>query len=670
MLAPLFIFLFFGLGLWAQSTPLIESSDRWVHSREGYPLLSVRTNFNVRRLNWVPFSQIPNHLNEILIQSEDRRYREHSGVDTIALISSIRDTLLFQKRRGGSTITMQLVGMLDPNLKKVNRSRTFYQKWKQIWAAYEYESSHSKEEILEYYWNLAPFRGEWEGVSIASRGIFRKDVSNLTEAESSILVAMLKFPNAPWMRIQKSACFIFQTYKQDTNCEAIHSISEPSLGFPLASPNFLGPLQGISDIPQITSIRFDLQKEIREIVKSNIRLFEQQNVKNASILVLENGSGRILSYFSFHSDPKTNQLDLVKSKRQIGSTIKPFLYGEALESNKITLATLLQDQPTEISETYGIYQPMNYDKKYHGTVSAKVALASSLNLPAVQIFQILNLVESQRKWEILQFLQEKEIGYYGPAFALGSLEVSLWNLTRAYSMIANNGILVEPHWNPDKTGEGKVFWKPSSAFLIQSALSDVEARGLGFGWDNVLHTSYPSFAKTGTSQDMRDNWCLGSSVRFTIGVWVGNADGSPMKNVSGISGAGPIWRQALDFLEKDLPPMAFEAPNSIVYQGGIPFVTGSEPKENLPIMVEWKKVRILNPPSESRFGLDPEIPPDRQVIFIRASSYKKGYYWVRNKEERKEAIEAWAWLPVIGNHTFTLEDDKGQTLDQIELQVR
>ena len=248
-------------------------------------------------------------------------------------------------------------------------------------------------------------------------------------------------------------------------------------------------------------------------------------------------------------------VDGVAALRQPGSTLKPFLYAQALAERRITAASLLEDAPTHIQTAGGLYMPQNYDRQFKGWVSVRTALAASLNVPAVRT---LAMVSPQAFHDQLLRLglPLKESGdYYGYSLALGSAEVSLLDLTNAYRALGNGG-----RWGPttllpaapdDVPEPARPALDPRAAFIVGDILSDGNARARTFGTDSVLATRFWSAVKTGTSKDMRDNWAIGWSQHYVVGVWVGNASGAPMWDVSGISGAAPLWAALMNYLHRD-----------------------------------------------------------------------------------------------------------------------
>ena len=264
---------------------------------------------------------------------------------------------------------------------------------------------------------------------------------------------------------------------------------------------------------------------------------------------------------------RSGEVDFVTALRQPGSTLKPFLYAQAIAERRLTAASLLEDSPTHIQTAGGLYIPQNYDHQFKGWVSVRTALGSSLNVPAVRTLVMVSPDAFAKQLKTLG-LPLKEAGdFYGYSLALGSAEVSLLNLTNAYRSLANGGRASPAHLADDvkavKSAPVQAI-DPRAAFIVSDILSDTIARARTFGSDSVLATRFWSAVKTGTSKDMRDNWAVGYSQRYTVGVWVGNASGAAMWDVSGTTGAAPVWAAVMQFLHRNEASKAPSAPVKLV----------------------------------------------------------------------------------------------------------
>jgi penicillin-binding protein 1C len=359
------------------------------------------------------------------------------------------------------------------------------------------------------------------------------------------------------------------------------------------------------------------------------------------------------------------------------------LYAHAFDRHVLTPASILNDTPLDISVVNGIYQPRNYDSEFKGPVTVRVALASSLNVPAVKT---LSLVGNESFLKVLRQTGirglREEGDFYGLSLALGSADVSLWELTNAYRSLANQGEwsdlrLVSGAGSPD-TGR-RVFSKEAT-FLVSDILSDREARSSTFGLENPLATRFWTAVKTGTSKDMRDNWCIGYSKRYTVGVWVGNFSGDPMWNVSGVAGAAPLWVEMMNLLHRNEPSPNEKPPANVVSREvelsqGVEsgrkewFIRGTEPRSTDRKIVQLNQ-RILYPPSGTILALDPDIPPEVQKVFFISQTEKEDLQWMLNGTLMEGIGKTVSWSPKAGNHFLAMLDREGNVLDSIQFEVR
>jgi len=314
-------------------------------------------------------------------------------------------------------------------------------------------------------------------------------------------------------------------------------------------------------------------------------------------------------------------------------------------------------------------------------VSTRTALASSLNVPAVRT---LGLVGGDAFVEILHRLGFGAItesgDYYGPALALGDADVTLWELVTAYRTIANGGM-----WSPLRVtpaardaGEPRRIFSNATAFQLADILADRESRSTTFGLESALATRFFSAVKTGTSKEMRDNWCLGFSERFTVGVWVGNASGAPMHDVSGIAGAAPVWLEVMTWLHRATPSNALPPPPELVaatvdFPGAVEparrewFAPGTEPGTRT---LATGDPRIVAPVDGTIVALDPDIPDDRQRLPLEVAGTAPGLRWHIDDADLGPARDLTLWQPVPGTHTVALVDDQRRELDVATFEVR
>jgi penicillin-binding protein 1C len=729
-------------------------SESILLDRHGEIIHELRTDKGRRRLGWTPLDRVSPALREAVVQAEDRRFCRHRGVDLLSMGAALFGVVASDSLRGASTITMQLASFLDPALgasgalekpgspvfrerrvshlppveaantsfpaKSVSSSlarRSMAQKARQVVAARAIERNWSKEEILEAYLNLVTFRGELQGVAAASRGLFKKDPHGLDRTESLILASLIRSPNARPSAVAARATRLGLAAGWEIPADDI----EKRVRIVLQGAAFVRPLAELAPHVARRLLREEsggaatwcaldgkLQRYALERLVHRLVPLEAQNVSDGAVLVVENRSGEVLAYVSRSGEPsRTRYVDGVRAKRQAGSALKPFLYALAFDRRILTPATMLEDSPLDIAVFGGIYQPRNYDSEFLGVVSARTALASSLNVPAVRALSLVGIDPLLRAFRELGIEGLTESAdFYGPSLALGSADVSLWELVGAYRALADGGVWSALRLERDRepSGETRVFSR-EAAFLVSDILSDRDARSYTFGLENPLATSFRTAVKTGTSKDMRDNWCVGYSALYTVGVWVGNFSGEPMWNVSGMSGAAPVWIDVMSALHRADPGLggsAREAPGlggseREASDGGDPkpdanhppglvrkrvrfpgftepprydwFIAGTEPSTEEQFFSRHDE-RILYPPAGTVIVVDPDIPPDRQVVFFLARGGGAGLEWRLDGERLASAGGYVSWAPIEGKHNLSVEDSEGNLVDTVEFEVR
>ena len=639
-----------------------QSSDIKILDRKGEYLNQIRIRKDFRKLDWIELEQLPQVLVKALLIAEDKRFYEHSGVDWYALVDGFFRFISFRSKRGASTISMQVSSFLYDELKPLRGGRSIQQKWNQIQISLDLEKKWTKEEILEAYFNLAPFRSELIGIDSASRAILKKLPHGINSKEASILVSFFKSPQGNEDRIYKRSCFIFQKLEENSNCDdlrnIIYTIFRTSYGIKKAeslASHISEYLKSETVKTVITTIDKKIQIFAEDTLNKQMQILKNKNVRDASILVLNNDTGEILAYVgSSKLTSLSSEVDGVLAKRQAGSTLKPFVYALAIEKKLINESTIINDNPIEIQVGNGIYSPSNYQNKFHGDVTARIALASSLNVPAVKVFTMLDPEEFNLKLIGLGFDSIQNSDFYGPSIALGSIDISLKELTNAYRTLANDGIFSEISFLPKEQGEKVTIFTKETSDIISDILSDKEARSLTFGLENSLNTNFRTSVKTGTSKDMRDNWCIGYNSKFTVGVWVGNFSGEPMWNVSGVTGAAPIWRRIIQYLSNE------ETEKRI-----------SINKEKKSEIVKDKKIpQIISPAPDSIFAIDPDRPIEIQAVFFESNIRSKNYLWKINNQILIDTSEIFFWQLNKGKHKLELIDKKNNLLDKIFFEVR
>jgi penicillin-binding protein 1C len=360
----------------------------------------------------------------------------------------------------------------------------------------------------------------------------------------------------------------------------------------------------------------------------------------------------------------------VRARRQAGSTLKPFLYGLAFEDRLLTPASRLEDTPLDVATATGIYRPENYDHAFRGLVPARVALASSLNVPAVRVAQLVGVDRFVARLGALGFEELRRPDYYGESVALGSADVTLLELVNAYRTLANGGLWTEirildfaPQADPVRVMD------PGAAFLVTQILSDRTSRSATFGFESPLSTPFFSAVKTGTSKDMRDNWCVGSTRALTVGVWVGNFSGAPMHRVSGVDGAAPAWLEIVQALQPDAPGTGPAPPPGVVriddewlLEGTEPAPAGHGPSE--------RPRRIRTPSEGAIIALDPDIPGDRQRVFFESDPPDHRLAFRIDGAPAGAAGRLQLWPPARGRHRLELVDATGRVIHGVRFEVR
>ncbi len=677
--------------------------------RHGEPIHEVRIDRRGRRLAWTALDDISPALIKAVVFSEDRRFLRHHGVDFLALAGSIRSHLVERRGRGGaSTITMQLGALLDPQVIPAGHRRGLWHKLIQIKTALAIERQWSKRQILEAYLNLITYRGELQGVAAAARVMFGKQPQGINSGEAVVLAALLKAPNAgrdvlarraQGLRLAMAPDVPTHEEVSDVVARAIAQRGSEFNRVVLAPGLAARWLRGDNPSARCTLDR-DLQNFVAQTLRTQVLEVRDRHVEDGAVLVVENATGEIWAYVAGTGDlSSAPYVDGVRAERQPGSTLKPFLYGLALERRLLTPASLLLDTPLEVPEQRGLYRPLDYDRQFRGLVSMRTALASSLNVPAVRTADLIGVDTLADHLRRLGFAEIVEQGdYYGASLALGSADVSLWNLVNAYRAVANSGVLTPMHlfMNDDRglsplpdQGEGTSLthaphavriYSPATAYLISDILADRASRSATFGLENNLATRFWSAVKTGTSKDMRDNWCVGYTGRFTVGVWVGNFSGAAMRDVTGITGAAPVWRDVMNYLYEHFgggavarPPglraKTVEFPNSVEPTRQEWFIAGTEPNNALARLNNLTP-RILSPASETIIALDPDIPRALQRVKFESGPGAAASRWVLDSRDLGSGANMVLWPPVHGSHTLALVDRSGRALDRISFQVR
>lgn len=525
--------------------------------------------------------RIPVTLDEVAPQvvaatlaAEDHRFFDHVGIDPFAVGRALVSP---GARSGASTITMQLARRLYLG---GGEGWLPWRKAKEAGIALWIEAHYSKEEILEAYLNDVSYGRGAYGIEAAARLYFGVSAANLDLARAAFLAGIPQDParNSPdrdFARAKARQHYVLGRLFDEGEispaqfaeavAEPLHLLADTT---PPIAPHFVElalaelaavapELSGREGLIVETTLDAGLQAETDRVAAFHLERLEGRNANNAAVVVLDPRDGSVLALAGHVGDQSSRYVNLATALRQPGSALKPILYALALERG-MTLATPLLDVPTTVQAADGPYAPQNYDRRFHGPVPMRIALASSYNVPAVRTLDQIGIEPFLEIAARLGLRTLTDTERYGPSIVLGGGEVRLIDLVRAYAVFANGGERVEPSFVVRvRDGRGRVLYeRPQAApvrvidgrvaWLITDALRDGEARIPGFGPMSPLESAPGAAVKTGTTTGFRDNWAVGYTPAVVVGAWVGNADGSPMRDVSGVAGAGPIWRDVLE----------------------------------------------------------------------------------------------------------------------------
>jgi penicillin-binding protein 1C len=665
-------------------------SDAWLLDRHGVVIAATRIRYDVRRLSWVPLADVSPALVIAIVAGEDRHFWGHHGVDWRSVAGAARDELIHHQRRGASTITMQLATLLRGH--RTDRGPgQWIEKAEQVRVALALERSWTKPEILEAYLNLLGYKGELQGIGAAAVQLVGKTPAGLSGPESAVLAALLPDPGAAPQRVIARACARGRELRPAVACAAVRVAAQEILASAAVmasdslAPQLAHELLRLPGERLRTSLDARTQRMTRDIVRSHISALSDHNVRDGVALVVDNATGEVLAYVSSAApDSRGGDVDGVQAPRQAGSTLKPFLYELALERRYLTAASLLADSPLSLDTASGVYIPQDYDHDFKGLVSVRTALASSLNVPAVRTLVLVGVEAFRDRLNVLGYGGiKRESNYYGYSLALGSAEVTVWQQAQAYRALARGG-----QWSPltltptGASGNSKSLLAPDATFVVGDILGDPAARSVTFGLDSHLDTNFWTAVKTGTSEDMRDNWCIGFSRHFTVAVWVGNYDGDSMRDVSGVSGAAPIWHDIMTALQSGLVSQEPAPPPGVTGEltGFSPpvepprrewYLSGTTPgSEDVTVVPSTVRPSIQSPANGMIIALDPDIPAGHQRVLIAVQGARPGMTLRLNDQPLGAAAHNRLWQPRPGAYYLTLEDASGRRLDRVLFRVR
>ena len=583
-----------------------------IYDRNGVLLFDV---FVGQNRSPVPLSDIPKVVREATIAIEDKNFYKHSGINPIGgIVRALYASILNKKLQGGSTITQQLVksALLTPE-------RTLTRKIKEFLLAPTVELLYSKDKILELYLNTVPYGGTAWGIETAAEKYFGKSINDVTLAEAAILAGL---PQAPTLyspygahpelakerqvevlrRMTEDGYITRQQaeaaanepieYKQETGIQAPHFVMYVKEQLVAKYGESLVERGGLK---VTTTLDLDFQNYAQATVAAEVTKLKNVRVGNGAALVTKPSTGEILAmvgsvdYFATPS----GSFNVTTALRQPGSSIKPINYAIGIEKHIVTPATMFLDIPTCFASVAGqpTYCPRNYDGKFRGPVQLRFALGNSLNIPAVKMLYLNTVADMVASSAAFGLDTLKDPSQYGLSLTLGGGEVRMTDMAEAFSVFANagirhdlvsilkvvdkNGTILEEYKDPNLNKDipsqllltGPRVTSAETAFLISHILLDNNARMEAFGPSSSLVVpGHAVSVKTGTTNDLRDNWTIGFTPQYLVATWVGNNDNSPMNNalVSGVTGAAPIWNKIIRHVLNGKPDIWPKQPDGII----------------------------------------------------------------------------------------------------------
>ncbi|MDR3174090.1 MAG: transglycosylase domain-containing protein, partial [Treponema sp.] len=555
-----------------------------IADRSGRVLRVLPAPDGVKR-EWAPLAEIPAGARRIFIRAEDRRFYFHFGVDLISAAgSALRNLRAGRVVSGASTITMQLARLIRPRLPGLGG------KIAEAWDALRLEARLSKGEILELWLNGIPFGSNIEGLSAISRARFGIPLAQLDDPRTALLAVIPRRPSLYDPAINpgaasEAALSLSLRCRLGLDEEAIRNAAleagrrDMPEKAPFQAPHFIERLAAMGlrgpEVPgQIpapgplrTTLDLELQSYAEDRLETELSMLSRNRVSNGAILAIENETGAVRVYVgsaSWFDEDRGGKIDGVRVLNQPGSCLKPFLYALALDCG-FSPARILPDLPT-IFGGGEAYIPSNFNRRFNGPVRFRLALASSLNIPAVYLLERLGVGTFEDYLASLGFDSvAAKRGSHGTGLALGNAELSLEELVRAFSVFPRGGSLPDLQWLEGSPGapSGEPVMSPYAAALIADILSDRASRFVGFGPAPALATEFESMFKTGTANQFQHIWALGAAKRFTVGVWMGNFSGETVVGRTGSSIPARIAADLLGALEESAGPAASGGNNSL-----------------------------------------------------------------------------------------------------------
>jgi penicillin-binding protein 1C len=585
-------------------------------------------------------SEISPTLKKSLLYKEDKYFYHHPGINPLAMArAAVMNTLHLKRTSGASTITMQVARMLEP------KNRTYLNKVKEIFRAFQLEMKYSKDEILQLYFNLVPYGSNIEGVKSASILYFKKNPNHLSLAEVTALSIVPNRPSSLRLGLNNDVITRernrwLHRFEQDRlfNAKEIaDALDEPLEAHrteaPKAAPHLALKLKKAtgSDIIH-TYLQMQMQLKLEKMVSDYVSSLYTLNIHNSAVVVIDNRKHRIISYVgsaNFNDNTDGGQVNGAAAVRQPGSALKPLLYGLCFDNGILTPKTILTDVPVNING----YQPENFDSKFNGYVTVEFALENSLNVPAVKSLNDLGTDKMISKLEECNFKQiKKDEKKLGLSLILGGCGVTLEEMAGLYSSFANNGVYIKPDFiapnRPDIKGVGVELLSPSANYMVTEILSRLARPDLPTNWEQSSHT--PRIAwKTGTSYGKRDAWSIGYNKNYTVAVWVGNFSGVGVPELNGANIATPLLFKIFNTIDYNTNNEWFSMPKEC----GLRLVcseTGKQPNEFCQNTVMDYFIPLISNSTRCNNMQEVAISPNEKISYCKNclpdNGYKKKWY--------------------------------------------
>lgn len=680
-----------------------------IYDKSGILLYSVHSD-NVENRIYVQLPNIPKDLQHATVAVEDKNFYTEPGFSSISYLRVIRDLILYHQVTGGSGLTQQLVKNV-----LLSSERTLPRKVKELILAIQVDKTYTKDQILEMYLNDVGYGGANLGVEAGSEYYFGKHVQDLDLAQAAFLAGMPQGPTLynPYTGsklyinrtqavlnqmiannyiTQKQADDAFNEIKNTTFTGHIVDIKAP--WFVMYVKDLLAQQFGAQEaesggLQVTTTLDYTIEKNAEDIVSKEIDGLKAYHVANGAAMVTEPKSGAILAMVGnkdYFNDKIDGQYNIATSRypgRQPGSSLKPIIYSTAFNKG-YTPASMIMDTPTNFTTGNSIdpdYTPVNYDGKFHGPVLIRTALANSLNIPAVKTLARVGIKDAMQLGYNMGIQSwnptPDTLKQVGLSLVLGGRETTLYDETTAYGVFANQGVRQDLFGIQKVTdATGKVLYEHQQvqgphvlsqevSFLISHVLSDNNARSMEFGPNSSLNIpGHTVSVKTGTTDSKRDNWTVGYTSSYVVGVWVGNADNSPMNQAiaSGITGASPIWHDIMSSLVKGKTDQPLSVPSNVV-AAQVDCVGGGQPKDGVPTCADYF-IKGTEPQGSASIYQKIKLSKHQQGKLANAAEIAAGDYDTKDyivfreadpvsqdgKNRWQEGIDAWLHQTYAADH--------------------